>query len=66
MFSLYSPQTLSWLKDSVARATQICSLVGPNGFQAAKKRQASLEQDILSNRARIELVKKVSAAVWVC
>ncbi|KTG03965.1 hypothetical protein cypCar_00017231, partial [Cyprinus carpio] len=51
-------QTLSWLKDSVAMATQICSLAGPNGFEAAKRRQASLEQDILSNRARIELVKK--------
>ncbi|KAL1263653.1 hypothetical protein QQF64_006392 [Cirrhinus molitorella] len=57
-FTVSADKTLSWLKDSVAMATQICSLAGPNGFEAAKKRQASLEQDILSNRARIELVKK--------
>uniref|UniRef100_A0A8C1YFV9 PH domain-containing protein n=1 Tax=Cyprinus carpio TaxID=7962 RepID=A0A8C1YFV9_CYPCA len=57
-FSVSADKTLSWLKDSVAMATQICSLAGPNGFEAAKRRQASLEQDILSNRARIELVKK--------
>lgn len=66
MFSLCFPQTLSWLKDSVAMATQMCSLDGPNGFDAAKRRQASLEQEILSNRARIELVKKVRAAGRVC
>ncbi|XP_052428732.1 uncharacterized protein LOC127970291 isoform X4 [Carassius gibelio] len=57
-FTVSADKTLSWLKDSVAMATQICSLAGPNGFEAAKRRQASLEQDILSNRARIELVKK--------
>ncbi|XP_067241726.1 uncharacterized protein [Chanodichthys erythropterus] len=57
-FTVSADKTLSWLKDSVAMATQICSLAGPNGFDAAKRRQASLEQDILSNRARIELVKK--------
>ncbi|XP_059372833.1 uncharacterized protein LOC132110279 [Carassius carassius] len=57
-FTVSADKTLSWLKDSVAKATQICSLAGPNGFEAAKRCQASLEQDILSNRARIELVKK--------
>ncbi|XP_077073612.1 uncharacterized protein mymx isoform X2 [Siphateles boraxobius] len=57
-FTVSADKTLSWLKDSVAMATQMCSLVGPNGFDAAKRRQASLEQEILSNRARIELVKK--------
>ncbi|XP_052468414.1 uncharacterized protein LOC128025875 isoform X2 [Carassius gibelio] len=57
-FTVSADKTLSWLKDSVAKATQICSLAGPNGFEAAKRRQASLEQDILSNRARIELLKK--------
>ncbi|XP_016133261.1 uncharacterized protein [Sinocyclocheilus grahami] len=57
-FTVSADKTLSWLKDSVAMATQICSLAGTNGFEAAKRRQASLEQDILSNRARIELVKK--------
>ncbi|XP_039515276.1 spectrin beta chain, non-erythrocytic 1 isoform X4 [Pimephales promelas] len=57
-FTVSADKTLSWLKDSVAMATQMCSLVGPNGFDAAKRRQASLEQEILSNTARIELVKK--------
>ncbi|XP_067278657.1 spectrin beta chain, non-erythrocytic 1 isoform X6 [Pseudorasbora parva] len=57
-FTVSADKTLSWLKDSVATATHMCSLAGPNGFDAAKRRQASLEQDILSNRARIELVKK--------
>ncbi|XP_052006595.1 uncharacterized protein LOC127660426 isoform X1 [Xyrauchen texanus] len=57
-FTVSADKTLSWLKDSVAMATQICSLSGPRGFEAAKRRQASLEQDILSNRARIELVKR--------
>ncbi|XP_056326642.1 uncharacterized protein LOC130239459 isoform X2 [Danio aesculapii] len=57
-FTVSADKTLSWLKESVAMATQICSLSGPNGFDAAKRRQASLQQEILSNKARIELVKK--------
>ncbi|KAK1791378.1 hypothetical protein P4O66_013384 [Electrophorus voltai] len=53
------PTTLSWLKDSVTMATHICSSGGgPSSYEAAKRYQASLEQDILSNKARIELVKK--------
>ncbi|KAL2082856.1 hypothetical protein ACEWY4_020629 [Coilia grayii] len=58
--SLWSScQTLSWLKENVAMATQICYTVGSNcSFQAAKRWQAALEQDILGNRARIELLKK--------
>ncbi|XP_005173083.3 uncharacterized protein mymx [Danio rerio] len=57
-FTVSADKTLSWLKESVAMATQICSSSGPNGFDAAKRRQASLQQEILSNKARIELVKK--------
>ncbi|XP_051945498.1 uncharacterized protein LOC127617567 [Xyrauchen texanus] len=57
-FSVSADKTLSWLKDSVTMATQICNLSGPRGFEAAKRCQATLEQDILSNRERIELVKR--------
>ncbi|XP_055026003.2 uncharacterized protein mymx isoform X4 [Misgurnus anguillicaudatus] len=57
-FTVSADKTLSWLKDSIAMATQICNLSGPSGFEAAKRRQASLDQDIQSNRARIELVKR--------
>lgn len=49
-------------------ATQICYTVGSNSsFEAAKRCQAVLEQDILCNRARIELVKKVlntGSSLW--
>ncbi|XP_051508281.1 spectrin alpha chain-like isoform X4 [Myxocyprinus asiaticus] len=57
-FTVSADKTLSWLKDSVTMATQICSLSGPKGFEAAKRCQATLERDILSNRERIELVKR--------
>ncbi|XP_031434785.1 spectrin beta chain, non-erythrocytic 5 isoform X6 [Clupea harengus] len=58
-FTVSADKTLSWLKDNVAMATQICYTVGSNSsFEAAKRCQAVLEQDILCNRARIELVKK--------
>ncbi|XP_063047463.1 nucleoprotein TPR isoform X2 [Engraulis encrasicolus] len=58
-FTVSADKTLSWLKDNVAMATQICYTVGSSSsFEAAKRCQAALEQDILCNRARIELVKK--------
>ncbi|XP_026883372.2 uncharacterized protein LOC113588398 isoform X2 [Electrophorus electricus] len=58
-FTVSADKTLSWLKDSVTMATHICSSGGgPSSYEAAKRYQASLEQDILSNKARIELVKK--------
>ncbi|XP_065152281.1 uncharacterized protein mymx isoform X4 [Paramisgurnus dabryanus] len=57
-FTVSADKTLFWLKESIAMATQICNLSGPSGFEAAKRRQASLDQDIQSNRARIELVKR--------
>ncbi|XP_067091847.1 uncharacterized protein [Osmerus mordax] len=57
-FTLSADKTLSWLKDNVAMAMQVCSLVGEEGVEAARRRQDLLEQEILSNRARIEVVKK--------
>ncbi|XP_057198284.1 uncharacterized protein LOC130559313 isoform X2 [Triplophysa rosa] len=57
-FTASADKTLSWLKDSIAMATQICNMSGPHGLEVAKRRQASLDQDIRSNRARIELVKR--------
>ncbi|XP_017576865.1 uncharacterized protein LOC108441705 isoform X2 [Pygocentrus nattereri] len=58
-FTVSADKTLSWLKDSVTMATNVCSVVGgPGSYEIAKRYQASLEQDILSNKARIELVKK--------
>ncbi|KAA0718307.1 hypothetical protein E1301_Tti017292 [Triplophysa tibetana] len=57
-FTVSADKTLSWLKDSIAMATQICNMSGPQGLEVAKRRQASLDQDIRSNRARIELVKR--------
>ncbi|XP_036429503.1 spectrin beta chain, erythrocytic isoform X2 [Colossoma macropomum] len=58
-FTVSADKTLSWLKDSVTMATHVCSGVGgPGSYEIAKRYQASLEQDILSNKARIELVKK--------
>ncbi|TRY93138.1 hypothetical protein DNTS_021106 [Danionella cerebrum] len=57
-FTVSADKTLSWLKESVALAAQICSSSQPNSFDSTKRRQASLEQEILCNRARIELVKR--------
>ncbi|XP_076830237.1 uncharacterized protein mymx isoform X2 [Brachyhypopomus gauderio] len=58
-FTVSADKTLSWLKDSITMATHVCSsAAGPSSYKAAKRYQASLEQDILSNKARIELVKK--------
>ncbi|XP_056616433.1 uncharacterized protein LOC130431430 isoform X2 [Triplophysa dalaica] len=57
-FTASADKTLSWLKESIAMATQICNMSGPQGLEVAKRRQASLDQDIRSNRARIELVKR--------
>ncbi len=53
-------QTLSWLKDNVSMATQVCSIASFEGLEAARRCQHALEQEILTNRARIEVVKRVS------
>jgi hypothetical protein len=54
------PQTLSWLKENVGLATQVCSVVGQDGLEAARRCQEALEKEILSNGTRIEVVKRVS------
>ncbi|KAJ8248382.1 hypothetical protein GJAV_G00241430 [Gymnothorax javanicus] len=64
-FNASADKTLSWLKDSIAVATQVCSTATLDGFNVAKQRQAALEQEIQSNAARIELVKKEGwSLVW--
>lgn len=42
-------------------ATHICCTASLDGFEAAKRCQAALEEEILSNVARIEVVKKVKS-----
>lgn len=53
-------QTLSWLKDNVSIATQVCSIANGEGLEVARRCQYALEQEILNNKARIEVVKRVS------
>ncbi|XP_060896633.1 uncharacterized protein LOC132975828 isoform X1 [Labrus mixtus] len=56
-FTVSADKTLSWLKDNVSMATQVCSIASFEGLEAARRCQHALEQEILSNRARIEVVK---------
>lgn len=60
LFVFFPSQTLSWLKDNVSMATQVCSIASFEGLEAAKRCQQTVEQEILNNRARIEVVKKVN------
>lgn len=53
-------QTLSWLKDNVSTAMQVCSIANCEGLEVARRCQYALEQEILNNKARIEVVKRVS------
>ncbi|XP_035981763.1 uncharacterized protein LOC105916020 isoform X3 [Fundulus heteroclitus] len=57
-FTLSADKTLSWLKDNVSMATQVCLMASSEGLEAARKCQQTLEQEILNNRARIEVVKR--------
>ncbi|XP_068183911.1 spectrin beta chain, non-erythrocytic 1 isoform X2 [Antennarius striatus] len=57
-FTVSADKTLSWLKDNVSVATQVCSIANFEGLEAAKRCQHGLEQEILTNRARIEVVKR--------
>lgn len=41
-------------------ATQVCSVASFDGLEVARRCQHALEQEILTNRARIEVVKRVS------
>uniref|UniRef100_A0A3Q1G9E3 Uncharacterized LOC110949300 n=1 Tax=Acanthochromis polyacanthus TaxID=80966 RepID=A0A3Q1G9E3_9TELE len=57
-FTVSADKTLSWLKDNVSIATQVCSIASFEGLEAARRCQHTLEQEILTNRARIEVVKR--------
>ncbi|TNN58098.1 Spectrin beta chain, non-erythrocytic 2 [Liparis tanakae] len=57
-FTVSADKTLSWLKDNVSMATQVCTIASSEGLEAARRCQLALEQDILTNRARIEVVKR--------
>ncbi|XP_026211055.1 uncharacterized protein LOC113158924 isoform X3 [Anabas testudineus] len=57
-FTVSADKTLSWLKDNVSMATQVCSVASLDGLEAARRCQHALEQEILTNRARIEVVKR--------
>ncbi|KAM4591138.1 uncharacterized protein mymx isoform 2-T2 [Odontesthes bonariensis] len=57
-FTVSADKTLSWLKYNVSVATQVCSIASFEGLEAARRCQHTLEQEILSNRARIEVVKR--------
>ncbi|KAM3606718.1 uncharacterized protein V6R79_021938 [Siganus canaliculatus] len=57
-FTVSADKTLSWLKDNVSMATQVCSIASYEGLEAARRCQHALEQEILTNRARIEVVKR--------
>ncbi|KAJ7987333.1 hypothetical protein DPEC_G00325400 [Dallia pectoralis] len=53
-FTVSADKTLSWLKDNVTMATQVCSLIGSE----AKRLQDVLEQELIMNRDKIEVVKQ--------
>nr|XP_020456860.1 uncharacterized protein LOC109960822 [Monopterus albus] len=57
-FTVSADKTLSWLKENVSMATQVCSIASFDGLEAARKCQHALEKEILTNRARIEVVKR--------
>ncbi|XP_063730932.1 uncharacterized protein LOC134858766 isoform X5 [Eleginops maclovinus] len=57
-FTVSADKTLSWLKDNVSMATQVCSIASFEGLEAARRCQHTLQQEILTNRARIEVVKR--------
>lgn len=60
IFHFCPRQTLSWLKDNVFIATKVCSVASCEGLEVARRCQYALEQDILNNKTRIEVVKRVS------
>ncbi|XP_059929545.1 uncharacterized protein LOC132473432 isoform X1 [Gadus macrocephalus] len=57
-FTVSADKTLSWLKENVGLATQVCSVVAQDGLEAARRCQEALEKEILSNGTRIEVVKR--------
>uniref|UniRef100_A0A3B3CHA5 PH domain-containing protein n=1 Tax=Oryzias melastigma TaxID=30732 RepID=A0A3B3CHA5_ORYME len=57
-FTVSADKTLSWLRDNVSMATQVCSTAASEGLEAARKCHHTLEEEILNNRARMEVVKR--------
>uniref|UniRef100_A0A3P9IMB5 PH domain-containing protein n=1 Tax=Oryzias latipes TaxID=8090 RepID=A0A3P9IMB5_ORYLA len=57
-FTVSADKTLSWLRDNVSMATQVCSTASSEGPEAARKCHYALEEEILNNRARMEVVKR--------
>ncbi|XP_043916711.1 uncharacterized protein LOC122793068 [Protopterus annectens] len=50
-------KALSWLKQNIALTTQMCRMETLKGMEEAKRGQATLEEEIISNRTRIEAVR---------
>nr|XP_057914138.1 uncharacterized protein LOC131107810 isoform X3 [Doryrhamphus excisus] len=57
-FTVSADKTLSWLKDNVSMATQVCSIATFEGMEAARRCQYAVQQEIITNKARIEVVKR--------
>ncbi|XP_077438064.1 uncharacterized protein mymx [Vanacampus margaritifer] len=57
-FTVSADKTLSWLKENVSMATQVCSIATFEGLEAASRCQHVVQQEILTNKARIEVVKR--------
>ncbi|XP_061766649.1 uncharacterized protein LOC133559181 isoform X2 [Nerophis ophidion] len=57
-FTVSADKTLSWLKDNVSMATQVCSIANSEGLEAARRCQHAVQQEIITNKARIEVVKR--------
>ncbi|XP_037127055.1 uncharacterized protein LOC119134475 isoform X1 [Syngnathus acus] len=57
-FTVSADKTLSWLKENVSMATQVCSIATCEGPEEARRCQHAVQQEILTNKARIEVVKR--------
>ncbi|XP_077351630.1 uncharacterized protein mymx isoform X2 [Festucalex cinctus] len=57
-FTVSADKTLSWLRENVSMATQVCSIATFEGLEAARRCQRAVQQEILTNKARIEVVKR--------
>ncbi|XP_077469583.1 uncharacterized protein mymx isoform X2 [Stigmatopora argus] len=57
-FTVSADKTLSWLKENISMATQICSIATFEGLEAARRCQNAVQEEILTNKARVEVVKK--------
>ncbi|XP_057705155.1 uncharacterized protein LOC130923451 isoform X2 [Corythoichthys intestinalis] len=57
-FTVSADKTLSWLKENVSMATQVCSITTFEGLEAARMCQNAVQQEILANKARVEVVKR--------